>query len=138
MKMLLIISMLVLSWINASGQTTESGIRLSTDDKEVFVEEIVMVNLAGNANETLGNGELLIYPLITSTVINVIKTSETKKVYTGRFVDITNKIVKTVELDALHNEINLKGMDIGDYLLRITSGDKQITEIRITKVPGVP
>jgi len=130
--------MLVLSWINASGQTTESGIRLSTDDEEVLVEEIVMVNTAGNANETLGNAELLIYPLITSTVINVIKTSETKKVYTGRFVDITNKIVKTVELDALHNEINLKGMDIGDYLLRITSGDKQITEIRITKVPGVP
>jgi len=130
--------MLLLSWINSSGQTTESGIRLSTDDEEVFVEEIVMVNTAGNANETLGNAELLIYPLITSTVINVIKTSETKKVYTGRFVDITNKIVKTVELDALHNEINLKGMDIGDYLLRITSGDKQITEIRITKVPGVP
>jgi hypothetical protein len=137
MKNFLILCFLQLLWIPAAGQT-ESGIRLSTEDDNTFVEEVVMVNPEINSQENLGSGELLIYPLITSSVINVIKTSETKKVYTGRFVDMTGKTVKTVELDALHNEIDLKNFELGDYLLRIVSGDKQITEIRITREPGIP
>jgi hypothetical protein len=119
-------------------QEPESGVRLSTEDNNTFIEEIVMINPASNAQENLGAGELLIYPLVTSSVINVIKTSETKKIYIGRFADIKGRIVKTVELDALHNEINMESVEIGDYTLRITSGDKQVTEIRITREPAIP
>lgn len=138
MKKLLTFWVLLLVLNSSFGQSPESGIRLSSEDNNTFVEEIVMVNPSINSQENLGSGELLIYPLVTSSVLNVIKTSETKKVYIGRFVDMTGKMVKLVELDALHNEINLENFGLGDYLLRITSGDKQITEIRITREPGIP
>ncbi|HEX2395882.1 MAG TPA: T9SS type A sorting domain-containing protein [Bacteroidales bacterium] len=138
MKKYLITGLLHFILVISFGQEPESGLRLSTEDDNTFVEEIVMIKPETNAQENLGAGELLIYPLVTSTVINVIKTSETKKVYIGKFVDMTGKIVKAVELDALHNEINLENFELGDYLLRITSGDKQITEIRITREPAIP
>lgn len=138
MKKLLIICLLQFIWIYASGQDSESGLRLSAEDGNTYVEEIVMVNPAKNIQENLGNGELLIYPLVTSDRINVIKTSETKKVYIGRFLDMNGKVIKTVELDALHNEINIEDFELGDYLLRITSGDKHISEIRITREPAIP
>lgn len=138
MKKLLTFWGLHLALVTSFSQSPESGIRLSSEDNNTFIEEIVMVNPSINSQENLGSGELLIYPLVTSSVLNVIKTSETKKVYIGRFVDMTGKTVKLVELDALHNEVNLENFDLGDYLLRITSGDKQITEIRITREPGIP
>jgi len=138
MKKFLILFALLFPIIPCLAQVSESGVKLSTEDDNVFVEEIVMINPEINALENLGSGELLIYPLVTSSVLNVIKTSETKKVYLGRFVDATGRIVKSIELDALHNEINMGSLELGDYMLRITSGDKQITEIRITKVPSVP
>jgi len=138
MKKFLILFALLFPIIPCLAQVSESGVKLSTEDDNVFVEEIVMINPEINAQENLGSGELLIYPLVTSSVLNVIKTSETKKVYLGRFVDATGRIVKSIELDALHNEINMGSLELGDYMLRITSGDKQITEIRITKVPSVP
>lgn len=138
MRKWLISCLLIYIGIQTYGQEPESGLRLSAEDNDSFVEEIVMIKPEVNAQENLGTGELLIYPLVTSSIINVLKTSETKKVYIGRFTDDTGKVVKVVELDALHNEINLSSLDIGDYILRITSGDKQISQIRITREPAVP
>ncbi len=137
MKRGLTLILLFLGFVPVFGQTAESGVRLTSDHNNSFIEEVVMVDPV-NAQKNLGAGELLIYPLVTSSVINVIKTSETKKVYIGRFLDMNGRVVKTVELDALHNEINLDKMDLGDYLLRITSGDQQVTELRITREPAIP
>ena len=76
--------------------------------------------------------DLLIYPTKTSAIVNVIITSESKKTFSGTFLDMNGKLIRNVILDAIHNELNLKDFEVGTYTFRIISSDKQVTETRIT------
>jgi hypothetical protein len=48
-------------------------------------------------------------------------------------MDASGRMVKLIELDALHTEVSLKSLETGNYLFRITSGDKPVSEISIVR-----
>jgi hypothetical protein len=73
--------------------------------------------------------DLLVYPLKTSAVINIIRTSEQKKVYSGLILDESGKVIKTVVLDAINNQINLNKLSYGLYVLRIEPENTPVAEV---------
>ncbi|HLO60026.1 MAG TPA: hypothetical protein VK179_14860 [Bacteroidales bacterium] len=75
------------------------------------------------------DSELLVFPLKTSSVVNVVRMADFKKVYTGTISDMDGKVLKTVKLDAINNQINLKNFGFGLYVLKIDSDDKPVAEV---------
>ena len=74
--------------------------------------------------------EFLVYPLKTSAVINVIRLDDAKRAYTGIFTDETGRIIRKVQLDAINNQITLKKLNYGMYILRIEPEEKSVAEVK--------
>jgi hypothetical protein len=73
--------------------------------------------------------ELLVFPLKTSSVVNVVRMADFKKVYTGTISDMDGKVIKTIKLDAINNQISLRNFGFGLYVLKIDSDDKPVAEV---------
>jgi hypothetical protein len=52
-----------------------------------------------------------------------------KKVYTGTISDMDGKVIKTIKLDAINNQISLRNFGFGLYVLKIDSDDKPVAEV---------
>jgi hypothetical protein len=91
----------------------------------------VLTETADATKNSFRKHDLLIYPTRTSAIINVIITAETKASYTGELFDSNGNLVRKILLDAIHNEINLKELDNGNYVFRVFSSGKPETETQI-------
>jgi hypothetical protein len=85
------------------------------------------------SNNAFKDDDLLVFPLKTSAVINIVRTSEQKKAYTGLIMDESGKVIKTVVLDAINNQINLNKLSYGLYVLKIEPENTPVAEVDETK-----
>jgi hypothetical protein len=114
------------------GQSQSEGASAMRDSM-IFQVSAISDETADIVKDSFSQKELLIYPTKTTSIVNIIITSESRKVYQGIFLDSNGKLIKSVVLDALHNEVNLKDLAHGAYSLRIMSGEVKVLETKITK-----
>ncbi len=84
-------------------------------------------------DDSFGEAGIMVYPTKTSDFVNVIFTEAPENDYRGEFIDMGGKVVLSVVLDAITNEINVKEFSYGMYLLRIISEDQLVIEAKIVK-----
>jgi|WetSurSiteA1Bulk_404760.scaffolds.fasta_scaffold20871_2 hypothetical protein len=84
-------------------------------------------------DDSFDDAGVLVFPTKTPDVVHVVISGSYTETLKGEFIDMSGRLVLHVRLDALHNEINLADFSYGIYLLRISSGDKQVTETKIIR-----
>jgi hypothetical protein len=76
---------------------------------------------------------ILVYPISTHAIVNVIITGSINENCTGEIMDMSGKVVSVVKLPGNYNEINLEEYAYGVYLLKITLEDYPVYETKIIK-----
>jgi len=159
MKTILILILAANSLLDTMGQTDSFAVNVSSETLSIGKADILGRTIGENMTEGQGKANALllqdfrevedpdvaipdesfedagvrIFPTKTPDFLNVIISESVKENLAGEFIDRSGKSVKQLVLDALHNEISIKDLNYGVYLLKISSVNKRLTEVIITK-----
>lgn len=125
MKILLNIILLAFISLAVKGQVS-INISFLADTIDTGPESVEDAMVSDNA---FRDNDLLVYPLKTSALINIVRTSESKKPYTAQILDVNGIVIKSVVLDAINNQINLRKLSYGLYTLKIEPENISVADV---------
>lgn len=130
MKICFVLFVMVQS-VLVSAQNVVSPTEIDQNTYDDPVESGLPAETADASKYEFRKQGLLIYPTRTAAIVNVIFTVENDSRHTGEFYDAAGHLLRKVILDAIHNEINLKDLEEGNYILRVFSPANPVTETSI-------